>query len=90
MVIIGRRWFDRGPGNTYHSAELWKDGELVARVPFIYGYGDQYRETAFKEAVKLGLYKDNAEDRRKFNFSLASGGDGNLFTVSDVARKKDL
>ena len=44
----------------------------------------------FKEAVKLGLYKDNAEDRRKFNFSRQSGGDGNLFTVSDVGRKKDL
>lgn len=95
MVIIGRRWFDRIPGNTYHSAELLREKEgggyeQLARVPFAYGNGDQYQQTAFMEAVKLELYKDTPEDWRKFHFSRESGGDGHLFRVSDVGRRKDL
>lgn len=88
LTIIGRRWFEKTNGNTYHSVELrGEDGKLLARVPFCYGYGDQYRQTAFAEAVKLGLYAEG--DYGKFVLS-KTAGDGNLFTVSDVARKKDL
>jgi hypothetical protein len=97
LTIIGRRWFDRVNGNTYHSVELYgEDGKRLAYVPFRYGYGDQYRQTAFDEAVKLGLYSGEEYpesggkvDYRKFNFSKPEG-DGNFFSVSDVARKKDL
>lgn len=87
LTIVGRRWFDRVYGNTYHSVELYRDDERLAYVPFAYGYGDQYRQTAFKEAVKLGLYKE--DEYVKFSFSKTTG-DGNFFTVSDVGRKKDL
>ena len=97
LTIIGRRWFERTNGNTYHSVEIYdENGKQLARVPFAYGYGSQYQQTALAECVKLGLYSDERGphgghvDYRKFTFSKESGGDGNLFSVSDVKRKKDL
>ena len=108
FTIIGRRWFDRKYGNTYHSVAVYKDGDLIGSVDFAYGYGDQYKQTAYGILQNLGYYRGSVEmkdgqgrvigydnkpyneDYRKFNFSKRSGGDGNLFTVSDVGRKKDL
>ena len=96
FTIIGRRWFEKTNGNTYHSVEVYKDGELLGRIPFAYGYGDQYKQTALDLLVKLGHYPNTEakhggyECYRQFTFSKQSGGDGNFFSVSDVARKKDL
>lgn len=96
LTIIGRRWFDKVNGNTYHSVELWREGKMLGRVPFTYGYGSQYQQTALEMAVKLGLYPDTPGPHggylayQQFVFSKASGGDGNHFSVSDVRRKKDL
>lgn len=87
FTIIGRRWFDRRYGNTYHSVVVYKDSDLVGSVDFAYGYGDQYKQTAFKILVDKGFYKE--DEYVKFSFSKTTG-DGNLFNVSDVARKKDL
>lgn len=59
LTIIGRRWFDKVNGNTYHSVEIYDDsGKQLARVPFAYGYGDQYQQTALDALVKLGIYPD--------------------------------
>jgi len=96
LTIIGRRWFDRGPGNTYHSVEVYQGSKLLVRVPFAYGYGNQYQQTALDALVKLGIYPDTPGPSggyaafRQFCFSKESGGDGHLFSVSDVKRKKDL
>jgi hypothetical protein len=96
LTIIGRRWFDKINGNTYHSVEIWQGGKMLVRVPFAYGYGNQYQQTALIEAVKLGLYPGTPakhggfEAYRQFVFSKKSGGDGHTFSVSDVRRKKDL
>ena len=44
LHIEGRRWFQRGPGNTYHSVRIWIDGEQVCTLP--YQYGEQWLQTA--------------------------------------------
>jgi hypothetical protein len=43
------RWFDRHNGNTYHSVMVTRcrDGKTLA-VPFTYGYGDSYRQSALE------------------------------------------
>jgi hypothetical protein len=46
LHIEGRRWFQRTYGNTYHSVRIWIDGVEVAYLPYQYGYGDQFLETA--------------------------------------------
>ena len=42
LVINGRRWFEKVNGNTYHSVNVWINGQHIGGVGFEYGYGDQY------------------------------------------------
>ena len=83
LVVVARRWFDRYHGHTYHrvyildtSTGVWHTSEIE------YGYGEQYRQTAY-ELVKehsqfQGDYLDFIHDPQV------------EFFVSDVARKRDL
>lgn len=46
VVVVGRRWFQRTYGNTYHTALIVVNGQTVAKTPKAYGYGDHYLQTA--------------------------------------------
>jgi hypothetical protein len=63
-------WFDKLNGNSYHSVRinaLTNKGEkLIACLPIEYGYGEQYKYTAYNYLIKKGLVKQ--EDR--FNHDL--------------------
>ena len=48
LTIIGRRWFRRGYGGTYHTSQIIIDGKTVGKTLEQYGYGDQYIWTAFE------------------------------------------
>lgn len=92
--LLGRRWFQRTYGNTYHSVEIWIDGEQVHKVDKSYGYDSQYLESAKKWLDKEG-YLPTLEH---YNY----GGSESLWRyclrnnicfinqVFDVEREKDL
>ena len=85
-TIIARKWFQKTYGNTYHSCEVYKDGVLIERVPFEYGYGEQYRQTAHEILVNAGLFDGDYHD-----FLMAIRDYDNwIFSVTNVQRKKDL
>jgi hypothetical protein len=46
VTVIGRRWFDRPNGNTYHTAVVLVDGKLLVKTQPTYGYWDEYESTA--------------------------------------------
>jgi hypothetical protein len=46
VLVIGRRWFDRVNGNTYHTAEVEVNGKFVGKSPMTYGYDEQYLQTS--------------------------------------------
>ena len=50
-----KKWFDKQNGNTYHSGRILrvKDNEEI-RVPWQYGYGEQYKVSCFDEMQKQG------------------------------------
>lgn len=55
VFILGRLWRDVN-GNTYHSCTIHYSDGTTRIVPFRYGYGSQYLQTA---AEMLGVeYKD--------------------------------
>jgi len=54
ITVVGRKWFDRINGNTYHTATIYAD-DKVFNVPFQYGYGDQYVQSATELLEKEGL-----------------------------------
>lgn len=87
LTIIGRRWFERVNGNTYHSVEIYLNGEMIASNPFNYGYDRQFEQTAIElleKKYRLPLKEHEALWRLKdYGVNLVS-------SVTDVQRKKDL
>ncbi len=95
LLIVGRRWFQRTYGNTYHSAEVVIDGEVVARTGKHYGYDDSYIYTALVVAEAAGLLPvrekyDNGGYRELFREFYARHGYRYETRVVDVPRERDL
>lgn len=84
-TVIGKRWFERVNGNTYHSATVYKDGKLIGRVPFQYGYERHYEQTAL-EIIK----QDDPTITVSTLWRIKDLGHELVNEVSDVPRKKDL
>ena len=93
--IEGRKWFDKRYGNTYFSAVAYVDGEEVAKIPYAYGYGDQYVQEMSdileqKEIITGRHHYSNGVGReplwqwcRDLNVKF-------YYNATDVSRKKDL
>lgn len=98
ITIIGKRWFQTGPGNTYHSCEIYVDGKWLDYCPYTYGYGDQYIQTAHSLLQKHGIYPKSNErlksgigvDDYNFRRDLQNNRNKFVISVTDVSRKKDL
>ena len=86
LHIAGRRWFQRGPGNTYHSVRIFKDGALIACLPFQYGYGDSFLQTALDWLKANGHAPTDAEYGTLYLRETLGG----TYDVTDVTRKADL
>ena len=89
--VSGRRWFEKVNGNTYHSCTVWADGEFVGRVPFTYGYGSQWEQTAL-DILKAAVGRKRWLAGAKYPLSLFLRESGIKYRseVVDVSRKKDL
>jgi hypothetical protein len=87
LHISGRRWFQKTYGNTYHTASIYINGQLVHKTPMEYGYGDMYLQTAVDWLKEHGHLPANAEYGTRY----LRYDSGYLFThdVADVL-KRDL
>jgi hypothetical protein len=85
-VIDAKRWFERVNGNTYHSVNVYKNGELLDRVPINYGYGSHYEQTALEILEKHGETKQESF----WKFCEEKGEKNVMIFCNDVKRKKDL
>ena len=86
LHIEGRRWFQRGPGNTYHSVRIWIDGKQVANLPYQYGYGDCFLQTALDWLKANKQVPADAEYGTLYLRETLGG----TYSVIDVTRKGDL
>ena len=86
LHIEGRRWFQRGPGNTYHSVRIYANGEMLTCLPFQYGYGDGYLQTALNWLKAEGYVGPDAEYGTLYLRETLKGTN----SVIDVTRKGDL
>ncbi len=57
ITVIGRRWFQRTYGNTYHTAEILIDGISVHKTAKTYGYGSCYEQSAAEWLESAGVLK---------------------------------
>ena len=92
LTILGRRWFQKTYGNTYHSATILIDGEEVHKTPEEYGYGDQYLQTAVEWLIKHKFIPDvtNHEGIGPIWKYCETKGITLHYSASDVSREKDL
>ena len=94
ITIIGRRWFHRGAGKTYHSAKVLVDGEVKIEISETYGYGDQYLHNGFEALERAGIIPMRPRGKgdsapapwawcQEHGITLSS-------SATDVAREEDL
>ena len=48
IEVIGKEWFDKINGNSYHSAQVTINNDAVLYVPLTYGYGNHYLQSALE------------------------------------------
>ena len=87
ITVNGKRWFERTNGNTYHSVEVYLDGDLLERLPFNYGYGSGYEQSAFEILEK---HKPEITEGLHTLWQVKEKGYKLINLVTDVPRKKDL
>ena len=87
--ISARRWFDRGPGNTYHSVQITLPDGRVQTVPFEYGYDEAYRQTAFRVVREMLGVSENPKEYCAWQWYEREGYYV-VYDVVDVPRKRDL
>jgi hypothetical protein len=90
IVVIGRRWFHKGPGNTYFSAEMIVDGSRVGKIDYEYGYGEQYLYSAFYWLAENGYIHGFGKEKGVPWRWAQDNGIKLEYSAADVARKKDL
>lgn len=96
--ITALEWFDKTNGNSYFAANITLNyglkTEKSIKIPFQYGYGDQFKYEAFKELEKQKLLHgvrmyDNGSNEGLHNFCQR-----NKITVStskkENCKKSDL
>jgi hypothetical protein len=88
LEVRGKRWFARGAGNTYHTAQIVIDGKTVHKTPRAYGYGEQYVQSATEWLVANGHLSPIWQKRplwqlRDYGVHYEAGAE-------DVPRQKDL
>lgn len=83
LVIIGKKWFQKTYGNTYHTATIEVNGRFL-KSKIKYGYGNQYLLTAAHVLRDAG-YDIPEDDSDALVFLVKYGYDAGY-----VSRKKDL
>ena len=89
LTIIGRRWFQRTYGNTYHTATVLIDGKPVGTSKVTYGYGSHYEHTAACLLQEAGIMSSDESPYRLREWAHANGYNV-ASEAADVKRKRDL
>lgn len=89
VEIYGRRWFDRSAGNTYHTVQVFVDGQELPKTAMTYGYDSAYIDTAFKLLQKHGYFTEMKE-YWDFEMNRRNNQESFIISVEDVTRRKDL
>lgn len=90
LHIIGRRWFQKTYGNTYHTAEVLINGKSVYKSMRSYGYGDQYLTTAVEWLQRVDLLPSDIVGHVGTRYLREESGYEFSYEVHDVARQRDL
>lgn len=83
LEVIGRRWFQKSYGNTYHTTTVIVNGEEL-KSDIEYGYGNAYLQTAV-DLLSANGYEVPSDNLEAFRMVCEYP-----HNAKDVDRKKDL
>jgi hypothetical protein len=89
VFIEAREWFDKVNGNSYFSARIWVDGEVVGVLPFQYGYGNQHEYEAQRWLISEG-YLLQESGRLRGLWSLAEEAGFDYYSVKSFTTKREM
>lgn len=87
LNIEAREWFDKQNGNSYFSARIWIDGEIVHVLPFQYGYGDHFVSMAERWLIDNG-YLTGLDNEHLSTYARDHGFD--YYTSKTDALKREM
>ena len=88
LFIEAREWFDKANGNSYFSAQIWIDGEVVGVLPFQYGYGNQHEYEAQKWLLSEGYLPQEGKNRGLWSIAEEAGFD--YYRVKSFTNKREM
>ena len=62
VFVETREWHDKTYGNTYFSARIWIDGNIIETLGFQYGYGNQSEHEAHQWLVSNGYVAEETKN----------------------------
>lgn len=89
IQVLGKKWFDKVNGNTYHSVAVYVNNEFVGKNDFEYGYDRQYEETG-RKILEQHYNMPNGMGETDSLWRLNNYGVKVLSNACNVSRKKDL
>lgn len=93
ITIFGRRWFHRGPGNTYCTAEIYLNGVFLHKTEAETGGGDYYIQAAGDYLAKQGFISPTKHNNGSSQPLWQYCDENNIAlsrSVADVPRQRDL
>jgi hypothetical protein len=88
LFVEAREWFDKVNGNSYFSARVWVDGEVITVLPFQYGYGNQNEYEAQKKLLELGYLPQEGKNRGLWSIAEELGFD--YYHSKSFTTKKEM
>ena len=71
--IQAKEWFDKVNGNSYFAGSVTVDygmpTQQIFNMPFQYGYGDHYRDIAYRLLQSKGVIKDATEREQLWQYA---------------------
>ena len=87
--IQGEEWFDKVNGDSYNAVQVTVNhglkNEFTFSIPFQYGYGSYFKQSAFEHLVKMG-----ALDKEYIRNSSEYNPEKNKFIVRDNIERNCL
>lgn len=87
ICVQAKEWFDKVNGNSYFSADIFVNGDIVHRLPFEYGYSEYYLQAANKWLADNDYLPDStlhiSSQCRDLGIDL-------YYSKSENCRKRDL
>lgn len=87
LFIETKEWHDKTYGNTYFSARIWIDGEIVHTLGFQYGYGNQ-SEYESQKWLLANYYLPQEGKNRALSYILKDLGIDYYYAKSSVNKRE--